>query len=67
MFPTEAYLLAALVAVIGTAFTHALWRELDTLQRMAAPLLCLIMVLAVFILVSEVWWWVRLHPTGVGS
>ena len=67
MFPTEAYLIAALVGVVCSTFASCWWSTLDALDKLVVPMMIVCAMLGTFIVVSEVWWMVLIYRSGVMS
>lgn len=56
MFPTEAYIIALLVAVVGGLVIRSKWAEWDEYDRLAFQAITFLLVMLAFLLVSEAYW-----------
>lgn len=68
MFPTEAYLIAALVGIVLTTLAVGIWDTIDEVEKYIVAGLILACMVGVFLLTGEIWWLVRSYPMpGAGA
>jgi hypothetical protein len=67
MWVTEAFLLAALVFVVGSTILHCMWPSVEEEDKGLYLFTVLAVTLAVFLVVTECVWMYRIYTQGAGA